>query len=88
MEADSISFNYLTAIFIGWFMARAKYTDLMTEEQNLHVTLATQTLYLNGMGEISGDEFDIHGRVAKRIEELANADPHWLLSQGLVKRIE
>ena len=33
-------------------------------------TLAIQALYLNGRSEISDEEFDVHDRVAKEIDDL------------------
>jgi hypothetical protein len=81
MDSEAINLSYLLAILIGWLLAKDRYSGLIVQEKDLHVTLATQTLYLNGMGEISGDEFDTHDRVAKEIQELANADSEWLQTQ-------
>ena len=87
MDSESIRLSYLLAIFIGWLLAKDKYSSLITKEKDLHVTLATQTLYLNGMGEISSDDFDTHGRVAEQVRQLATADLNSLQSQ-VVRDIE
>ena len=87
MDSEAINLSYLLAILIGWLLARDKYSRLIAQEKDLHLTLATQTLYLDGMGEISSSDFDTHDRVAKEIWELANADSEWLQSQ-VVRDIE
>ena len=81
MEAEVIGLSYLMAIVIGWFLAKDKYSGLLAQEKDLHKTLAVQTLYLNGKGQISDDDFEVHDRVAKQIQELASADIGWLHSQ-------
>lgn len=87
MDSESIRLSYLLAIFIGWYLAKDKYSSLIAKEKDLHVTLATQTLYLKGMGEISSSDFDTHDRVAEQVRRLATADSNWLQSQ-VVRDIE
>jgi len=81
MDSEAINLSYVLAILIGWLLAKDRYSGLIAQEKDLHVTLATQALYLNGMGEISSDDFDTHDRVAKEVRELANASSEWLQSQ-------
>ena len=87
MDAEAINLSYLLAILIGWLLARDKYSRLIAQEKDLHLTLATQTLYLDGMGEISSSDFDTHDRVAEQLRQLATADLNWLQSQ-VVRDIE
>jgi hypothetical protein len=87
MESDAVSLSYVLAVLAGWLLAKDKYSSLIAKEKDLHVTLATQTLYLNGMGEISSDDFDTHDRVAEQVRQLATADSSWLQSQ-VVRDIE
>ena len=91
MEPDYIRLSFLMYIIIGWFLAKAKYTGLdglLAREKDLHRTLATQTLYLNGKGTISSEDFDVHDRVAKEVQDLANANSDWLHSQIRVEIID
>ena len=81
MDAEVIRLSYLMAIVIGWLLAKDKYSGLLAQERDLHKTLAVQTLYLNGEGQISDDDFEVHDRVAQQIQELASADIGWLHSQ-------
>ena len=87
MDSEAINLSYLLAILIGWLLARDKYSRLIAREKDLHLTLATQTLYLDGMGEISSSDFDTHDRVAEQLRQLATADLNWLQSQ-VVRDIE
>jgi hypothetical protein len=87
MDSESIRLSTLLVILIGWLLAKEKYSGLIAQEKDLHVTLATQTLYLNGMGEISSGDYDIHDRVAEQVRQLATADSNWLQSQ-VVRDIE
>ena len=81
MESDVIPLNYLMALVVGWLLAKNKYSDLVAQEKDNHLTLAVQTLYLNGKGKISNQDLEVHDRVAKEVKELANANPSWLHSQ-------
>lgn len=88
MDGEVIQLSYLMAIVIGWFLAKDKYAELLAKQKELHRTLAVQTLYLNGKGKISDDEFDAHDRVAKQVEELADADVNWLRSQVKIEIVD
>ena len=87
MESDAISLSYFLAVLIGWLLAKDKYSSLIAKEKDRHVSLASQTLYLDGLGEISGSDFDTHDRVAEQVRQLATADLNWLQSQ-VVRDIE
>ena len=88
MDGEVIQLSYLMAIVIGWFLAKDKYAALLATEKELHRTLAVQTLYLNGKGKISDDEFDVHDRVAKQVQDLADADINGLRSQVKIEIVD
>ena len=88
MDGEVIRLSYLMAIVIGWFLAKDKYSSLLAEEKDHHQTLAVQTLYLNGKGKISNQEFEAHDRVAKQVQELASADIGWLHSQVKIEIVD
>jgi hypothetical protein len=88
MDGEVIQLSYLMAILIGWFSAKDKYAELLVKEKELHRTLALQTLYLNGKGTISSEDFDVHDRVAKEVQDLADANSDWLHSQIRVEIID
>lgn len=88
MDAEVIRLSYLIAIVIGWFLAKDKYSRLLSREKDRHQTLAVQTLYLNGKGQISDDDFEVHDRVAEQVEELVSADIGWLHSQLKIEIVD
>ena len=88
MDAEFIRLNYLMAMVIGWFLAKDKYSRLLAQEKDHHQTLAVQTLYLNGNGEISDQDFEVHDRVAMEVQELANANVGWLHSQIKIEIVD
>mgnify|MGYP001406552276 CR=1 FL=1 len=50
--------------------ARNDARNALEQIKEVQRTLAIQALYLNGRGEISDEEFDVHDRVAKEIDDL------------------
>ena len=88
MDGEFIRLSYFMAIVIGWFLAKDKYSRMLAREKDRHKTLAVQTLYLNGKGQISDDEFEVYDRVAEELEALANADVNWLHSQIKIEIVE
>lgn len=88
MDGEVIRLSYLMAIVIGWYLAKDKYSSLLAQEKVHHRTLAMQTLYLNGKGKISNQDFEAHDRVAKQVQELARADIGWLHSQIKIEIID
>ena len=71
MEIDQWFIN-LFWVVCGWYFARSNGRDAIDREKMQQRTIAIQSLYLNGMGEISDDEFDTHDRVeeSKRNQQL------------------
>ena len=71
MELDT---EFFTSLFfwvaVGWYWARNNARNALEQTKQTQRTLAIQALYLNGRGEISDEEFDVHDRVAKELDDL------------------
>lgn len=80
MDIESF-FNHLFCVWVGWYLAKERYSNKIKKEKESHRTLAVQTLYLNGKGKISDEEFNTYERVDKKINELVNANLQWFQSK-------